>query len=85
MKEQNLEHDRLLKVLISPVVSEKSTFVAEKNNQFVFRVSENASKGEIKKAVEIFFKVEVDKVSVLKVKGKEKRYGRISGRRRNWR
>ncbi len=76
---------KLLKTLIAPVVSEKSTYVGEKNNQVVFRVAENANKSEIKAAVELIFKVEVEKVSVIRVKGKEKRYGRSIGRRRNWR
>ena len=76
---------KLLKTLIAPVVSEKSTYVGEKNNQVVFRVAENANKSEIKAAVELMFKVEVAKVSVIRVKGKEKRYGRSIGRRRNWR
>ena len=79
------KNQKLLKILLAPVVSEKSTFIAEKNNQFVFRVTEAAQKSEIKKAVELLFKVEVEKVSVLRVKGKEKRYGRFNGRRRNWR
>lgn len=83
--ENNKKQQKLLKVLISPVISEKSTFVGEKNNQFVFRVAERAHKADIKEAIELLFKVEVEKVSVLRVKGKEKKYGRFSGRRRNWR
>ena len=76
---------RLFNVLIAPVVSEKSTFVGEKNNQYVFRVADNSNKAEIKAAVEMIFKVQVEKVSVLSVKGKSKRYGRQEGCRRSWR
>lgn len=57
--------------------------VAEKNNQIVFRVVQDATKPEIKAAVEMLFKVEVQSVQVLNRKGKEKRFGRFVGRRRN--
>jgi large subunit ribosomal protein L23 len=71
-------------VLIAPQVSEKSTFVGEKNNQFIFRVMPDATKPEIKAAVELMFKVDVVGVQTSNVKGKEKRFGRFVGRRRNW-
>ena len=76
--------ERLMKTLLSPTVSEKSTFVGEKNNQVVFRVADDATKPEIKAAVELLFKVKVKSVQVSNVKGKEKRFGRAFGRRRNW-
>ena len=76
--------ERLMQVLLAPTVSEKSTFVGDKNNQVVFRVADNATKPEIKAAVELLFKVKVKSVQVANVKGKEKRTGRIIGRRRNW-
>ena len=84
---QNTE--RLMKVLLAPVVSEKSTFIGEKNNQYAFRVTSDATKPEIKAAVELMFstkdrKVEVVAVQVANVKGKEKRFGRFMGRRNNW-
>ncbi len=84
-----IDKDRLMKVLLSPQVSEKSTFVGEKNNQYVFRVAADATKPQIKAAVELLFstkdkKVQVEAVQVLNVKGKEKRFGRFEGRRRNW-
>ncbi len=84
-----IDKDRLMKVLLSPQVSEKSTFVGEKNNQYVFRVAADATKPEIKAAVELLFstkdkKVDVTSVQVLNVRGKEKRFGRWVGRRRNW-
>jgi large subunit ribosomal protein L23 len=76
--------ERLMQVLLAPQVSEKSTFVAEKNAQVVFRVVGNATKPEIKAAVELLFKVEVESVQVANVKGKLKRFGKLSGRRKNW-
>ena len=84
-----LDKDRLMKVLLAPQVSEKSTFVGEKNNQYVFRVASDATKPEIKAAVELLFstedkKVDVQSVQVLNVRGKEKRFGRWVGRRRSW-
>ena len=75
---------RLMEVLLAPQVSEKSTFVGEKHNQYVFRVAADATKPEIKAAVELMFKTKVRAVQVSNVKGKEKRFGRHVGRRRNW-
>ena len=72
---------RLLQVLLAPVVSEKATMVAEKNEQVVFEVAKSATKPEIKAAVELLFKVEVESVQVLNRKGKEKRFGKFMGRR----
>ena len=72
-------------VVLAPVVSEKSTFVADKNRQYVFRVADAATKPEIKAAVELMFKTKVDSVTVRRTcKGKERRFGRIIGRRRSW-
>jgi large subunit ribosomal protein L23 len=76
--------ERLLQVLLAPQISEKATFVAEKNEQVIFRVATNATKPEIKAAVELLFKVEVDSVRVLNVKGKVKRFGRSIGQRKGW-
>lgn len=75
--------ERLMQVILAPIVTEKATFVAEKNKQVAFRVVDNATKPEIKAAVELLFKVEVESVQVLNTKGKEKRFGRFMGRRRN--
>jgi large subunit ribosomal protein L23 len=75
---------RLMQVLLAPVVSEKSTFIADKRDQVVFRVAKDATKPEIKAAVELMFKVEVESVKVANVKGKEKRFGRFMGRRDHW-
>lgn len=76
--------DRLMNVVLAPVVSEKSTFVADRNRQYVFRVADRATKPEIKAAIELMFKTKVEGVTVLNVRGKERRFGRLSGRRRNW-
>jgi large subunit ribosomal protein L23 len=76
--------DRLMNVVLAPVVSEKSTMVADKNRQYVFRVADRATKPEIKAAIELMFKTKVEDVTVLNVHGKERRFGRFTGRRRNW-
>ena len=75
---------RLMQILLAPVVSEKSTFVGEKRNQYVFRVASDATKPEVKAAVELMFKTQVKSVSIVNVRGKEKRFGRFMGRRNNW-
>ena len=75
--------DRLMLVILAPIVTEKATFVAEKNQQIAFRVIADATKPEIKAAVELLFKVEVESVQVLNRKGKVKRFGRFVGRRRH--
>jgi len=72
---------RLASVLLAPIVSEKATAVAEKNNQVLFKVMRDATKLEIKAAVELMFKVEVESVNVVNVKGKTKRFGGRAGRR----
>jgi large subunit ribosomal protein L23 len=76
--------DSLMTVVLAPVISEKSTFVADKNRQYVFRVADGATKPEIKAAVELMFKIKVDSVTVLNVHGKTRRFGRSIGRRRSW-
>jgi len=79
--ERQFDESRLMQVLVAPVVSEKATMVAEKSNAVTFKVLRDATKPEIKAAVELLFKVEVKAVSVLNVKGKTKRFGRTVGRR----
>jgi large subunit ribosomal protein L23 len=74
----------LMSILEAPVVSEKSTRNAEKENRVVFRVKRTATKSQVKRAVELLFKVEVDSVHVLNVKGKDKRFGRFVGTRSDW-
>lgn len=77
------KHDegRLAQVLVGPIVSEKATSIGEKHNQVLFKVLRNATKPEIKAAIELMFKVEVDAVRVVNQKGKTKRFGRSVGRR----
>lgn len=78
-----MNQERLMKVLVAPIVSEKSTMMAEKNGQVAFRVLQDATKPEIRAAVELLFKVQVESVQVLNQVGKQKRHGRFIGRRRN--
>ena len=68
-----MNQERVFQVLVAPHVSEKAAIVADSNNQYVFKVAVDATKAEIKKSVEQLFKVKVDNVSTLKVKGKVKR------------
>jgi large subunit ribosomal protein L23 len=79
------DEGRLMQVLVAPIVSEKATMVADKSNAVVFKVLQNATKPEIKAAVELMFKVQVKGVSVLNTKGKTKRFGKSVGRRDNLR
>ncbi|HMM52410.1 MAG TPA: 50S ribosomal protein L23 [Burkholderiaceae bacterium] len=78
-----MNQERLMTVLVAPIVSEKATMIAEKNGQVAFRVLQDATRDEIRAAVELLFKVQVDSVQVLNQKGKQKRFGRYNGRRRN--
>jgi len=75
------DESRLLKVLVAPIVSEKATAAAEERGQVLFKVVRDATKPEIKAAVELLFKVEVKSVQVLNQKGKVKRFGGRVGRR----
>ena len=76
---------RLMQVLVAPIVSEKATMIAEKSNSVTFKVLQDATKYEIKAAVELMFKVDVKAVAVLIIKGKTKRFGKSVGRRDNLR
>ena len=76
--------ERIHQIILAPVVSEKSTRVAEKQNQAVFKVALNAEKPEIKLAIETLFNVKVSAVQTLVVKGKSKRFGRFEGKRSDW-
>lgn len=77
------DEGRLMQVLVAPIVSEKATLVADKNNTVTFKVLKGANKYEIKAAVELMFKVEVASVTVVNIKGKAKRFGKSAGRRDN--
>jgi large subunit ribosomal protein L23 len=78
------KQERLMQVLLAPHVSEKSTTVADQHNQVVFRVKNDATKLEIRQAVESLFKVKVTQVRTLNVRGKNKRFGQMAGRRSDW-
>ena len=84
MSTTNLNQNRLFQVILAPQITEKATYVADKHQQIAFKVRTDATKHEIKAAVELVFKVEVDGVAVLNVKGKTKRAGRVMGRRKDW-
>ena len=81
MNTTQFDEGRLMQVLVAPIVSEKATMVAEKSNAVVFKVLRDATKPEIKAAVELMFKVQVKGVSVLNQKGKAKKFGKSIGRR----
>jgi large subunit ribosomal protein L23 len=81
--QRTFEEGRLMAVLVAPIVSEKATMVGEKSNAVTFKVLQDATKPEIKAAVELMFKVEVKGVSVANIKGKTKRFGKSVGRRDN--
>ena len=79
-----IREERLLKVIVAPHISEKSTIAAEENNTIVFKVAKDSTKAEVKAAVEKLFEVEVTGVRTLNVKGKTKRTGMRFGRRNDW-
>jgi large subunit ribosomal protein L23 len=79
-----MNQQRLMQVLLAPQISEKATYVADKHEQIVFRVASDATKPEVKAAVELLFKVTVEAVQIAVVKGKKKKFGRFMGARKNW-
>jgi large subunit ribosomal protein L23 len=81
MSTPKFNEERLMQVLLAPQISEKATYIADKNEQVIFVVAPDATKPEIKAAVELLFKVQVESVQVANVKGKVKRSGRSMGRR----
>ncbi|MCU0930624.1 MAG: 50S ribosomal protein L23 [Serpentinimonas sp.] len=81
MSNVQFDEGRLMQVLVAPIVSEKATMTAEKSNAILFKVLRDASKPEIKAAVELLFNVKVQAVNVLNQKGKAKRFGKTVGRR----
>ncbi len=84
MKTAPMKEERLLQVILAPVISEKATMLADKREQVIFRVATTATKPEVKAAVELLFKVQVKAVNLLNVKGKNKRFGRFNGSRASW-
>ena len=79
-----MNQERLMQVLLAPQISEKATFLADKHEQVIFRVVSDATKPEVKGAVELLFKVSVKSVQIANVKGKHKKFGRRMGQRKNW-
>ncbi len=79
-----MSQERIMKVLVAPIVSEKSTRLADAHRQFVFKVVKDASKPEVRKAVELMFDVKVEAVQIANVKGKTKRFGQSVGKRSDW-
>lgn len=80
-----MNNERLMNVLLAPLVSEKTTRASDLAGQYGFRVATDATKREIARAVELMFNVKVDGVQVLNVKGKNKRHGQRLGKRNDWR
>lgn len=81
MSSSKLTEDQLFQVLVAPVVTEKSTRTAEDHDQVVFKVLPQATRGDVKAAIEQAFEVEVESVKILNVKGKTKRFGKSLGKR----
>ena len=79
-----MNNQRLANIIVSPRISEKATMKADSENQHVFSVLKNASKPEIKKAVELMFNVKVHSVRIMNVQGKLTRIGRTFGKRKGW-
>lgn len=84
MSANTANQERLMQVILAPQISEKATMVADKYQQVVLRVVGSATKPEVKAAVELLFKVEVAGVQMANVKGKQKRFGKMMGRRKDW-
>ncbi|MDP1557872.1 MAG: 50S ribosomal protein L23 [Nitrosomonas sp.] len=81
------KHERLMQIVLAPQVSEKATFIGEKYKQIIFHVAKNATKLEVKDAIELLWqdqKVKVNRVQIANVKGKKKRFGKFMGKRSDW-
>lgn len=79
-----MNEERLMQIVLAPVVSEKSTRLADANRQAVFKVVKDANKQEVRRAVEYLFRVEVERVNLATVNGKRKMFQRREGRRSDW-
>jgi len=79
-----MNQEKLMNLLLAPRITEKSSVLGEKNRQYVFKVMNAATKPQIRKAVELMFKVEVESVQVSNVKGKQKSFKQTAGRRSSW-
>jgi large subunit ribosomal protein L23 len=79
-----MTEEKILKIILSPHLSEKATLAAQANRQYVFEVCSSANKPVVKEAVEMLFKVKVDSVRIVNVKTKPKRFGSVQGRSKAW-
>lgn len=84
MSELSIHNSQTLDVIVAPQVTEKATFIADKYNQVAFKVRKNATKIQIKQAIELMFKVEVTAVNLMNMNGKTKRRGNNYGKRADW-
>jgi large subunit ribosomal protein L23 len=83
--QEKFSQERLMQIITRPMISEKSTFIGDKHNQVALEVVPDATKPEIKAAVELMFKgAKVTAVRVINVLGKNKKMGRSAGKRRDW-
>jgi large subunit ribosomal protein L23 len=79
-----MNQERLLRVVLAPHMSEKAAITMEKNGEYVFHVGSDSTKPEVKEAVEQLFKTKVEKVRILNMKGKPRRFGQIQGKSKAW-
>ena len=84
MSELSIKNSQTLNAILAPQITEKATFIADKYNQVAFKVRKNATKDQVKQAIELMFKVEVTAVNLLNMKGKTKRSGNNYGKRADW-
>ena len=84
MSELSIKNSQTLNAILAPQITEKATFIADKYNQVAFKVRKNATKDQVKQAIELMFKVEVTAVNLLNMKGKTKRRGTNYGKRADW-
>jgi large subunit ribosomal protein L23 len=84
MSELSIKNSQTLNAILAPQITEKATFIADKYNQVAFKVRKNATKDQVKQAIELMFKVEVTAVNLLSMKGKTKRRGNNYGKRADW-
>ena len=79
-----MKKEQLMNVLIAPHVTEKTSLAMQNNNQYTFRVKKNATKTDIKAAVELMFEVKVKGVQIVNEPGKTRRFGKLQGRTQDW-
>jgi large subunit ribosomal protein L23 len=79
-----MNQERIMNILLTPHVSEKSTQIGEKHNQVVFKVTKDATKPEVKAAVEMLFETKVKNVRIANVKGKKRNFRQVAGKRKDW-